>query len=114
METILTEIDDVIGVRGSFVVGADGEVAATTMSAVYESRELNSAGRALQRTIEGLQIESDQTVIEMNLQYSGGRLVVKSVDKGCLVILCEPDINVSLLNLTANVAVRKISEQLLT
>lgn len=114
MDRILADIDSVIGVRGSFVVGADGKVISTTLSSSYDDSELNAAGRTLQKTIEGLQIASGRETIEMNLLYSDARMVVKSADKGCLVILCVPEINVALLNLTANIAVRKITEHMMT
>jgi predicted regulator of Ras-like GTPase activity (Roadblock/LC7/MglB family) len=114
VENILADIDGVIGVRGSFVVNADGKVISTTLPSSYDDSELSAAGGILQKTIEGLQIASGRESIEMNLLFSDGRLVVKSADKGCLVMLCVPEINVALLNLTANIAVRKISEQMMT
>jgi hypothetical protein len=48
----------------------------------------------------------------MDLAYESGRLVVKNLGEGYLIILCTPNINVSLLNLTANLVVKRLQEAL--
>jgi len=49
---------------------------------------------------------------DLDLQYADGRLLVKDVSGSCLCILCAPRVNVSLLNLTANVAAKKLAARM--
>ncbi len=51
---------------------------------------------------------SGQHVAEAALLFSDGRLILKNFRGGTLVILCTRNINVPLLNLTANLAVKKL------
>jgi hypothetical protein len=51
-------------------------------------------------------------VQDIDLLYESGRLVVKNLGDGCLVIQCSQSINVPLLNLTANVVARKLQERI--
>jgi hypothetical protein len=64
------------------------------------------------QTIAGLKIAQRSKVGDIDLLYDDGRLVVKDVGEGCLCILCVQRINVPLLNLTANVAVKKLQVKL--
>jgi hypothetical protein len=48
------------------------------------------------------------------MTFESGRLVIKNLTEGCMVIVCTPSINVPLLNLTANVVARKVQEQMKT
>jgi hypothetical protein len=44
------------------------------------------------------------------LLYENGRLIIKSLDESYLCIMCVQRINVPLLNLTANVAAKKLGK----
>jgi predicted regulator of Ras-like GTPase activity (Roadblock/LC7/MglB family) len=112
METLLLDINGVTGVTGAYVCGPEGEVLASTLPAAFDGGMLSSVGRTFSRTLEALRVARRRKVNEMDIVYDGGRLVVKNLSAGCLVILCVPNINVPLLNLTANVVARKIQERL--
>jgi hypothetical protein len=98
MEIILKDINAVVGVTGSFVCDGEGQVLAKALPGVFDEAMLSPVGRTMAQTIAGLRIAR--------------RLIVKSVEEGCLCILCVRRINVPLLNLTANVAVRKLEEKI--
>jgi len=108
MESVLHEVNAVLGVVGSFVCLPDGRVAAQVMPEQYSSNDLNLAARVTSQTFHALDL-SRQRVAEAVLLYDAGRLVLKNFHSGILVIVCARNINLPLLNLTANVAVKKLA-----
>jgi predicted regulator of Ras-like GTPase activity (Roadblock/LC7/MglB family) len=112
MENILKDINAVVGVTGSFVCNEDGQVLSKLMPSVFDSNMLLGVSRTMAQTIAGLKIAQQSDVGDIDLLYDDGRLVVKDVGDGCLCILCVKRINVPLLNLTANVAVKKLQAKL--
>ena len=112
MEKILKDINAVVGVTGSFVCNEEGQVVAKLMPNVFDNNTLSPVGRTMAQTIAGLKIARECTIGDLDLLYEQGRLIVKNVGEGCLCILCVQRINVPLLNLTANVAVKKLHDML--
>ncbi len=110
MEDILKDISAVAGVAGCFVCDGDGRVMASTLSDVFHESTLAAAGRTINQTTAGLLTTRRRKVQELDLLYSRQRLVIKPLGEGCLCVLCARNVNVPLLNLTANVATRKLSE----
>ncbi|MFQ5946318.1 MAG: roadblock/LC7 domain-containing protein [Anaerolineae bacterium] len=108
METILRDLNTVVGVTGSFVADSDGEVLARALPGVFDDDMLTTAARSAAQTILGLETTRRRKVGELDLVYQDGRLVTKRMKSGFLLILCIRNINVPLLNLTANVAARKL------
>jgi predicted regulator of Ras-like GTPase activity (Roadblock/LC7/MglB family) len=112
MEEILEDINAVVGVTGSFVCNEEGRIVAKRMPNVFDNNTLSPVGRTMAQTIAGLKIARECTIGDLDLLYNQGRLIVKNVGEGCLCILCVQRINIPLLNLTANVAVKKLHEKL--
>jgi predicted regulator of Ras-like GTPase activity (Roadblock/LC7/MglB family) len=112
MESILQDINAVIGVTGSFVCDKEGTLVARALPSVFDEAMLLPAVRTLLQSIEGLETTRRRKVNEFDLVFQEGRLVVKNLREGCLCILCVRNINVPLLNLTANVGARKLSKML--
>ena len=112
MENILQDINAVIGVTGSFVCDQDGQVLAKLMPSVFDDDMLSTVSRTMSQTVAGLKLAQRRKVGDIDLLYADGRLVIKSVGEGCLCILCVKRINVPLLNLTANVAAKKLQAKL--
>ncbi len=111
MENNLADINAVLGVMGSFVCDPDGKVVAQAMPASYDDNKLSLAARVISQTLQALDT-SGQRVVELDLQFEGGRLILKNLRGGTLVILCARNINLPLLNMTANVTAKKIAAQL--
>lgn len=109
MDDILHDIQDVAGVTGCFVADSTGQVVKSTLPGVFDGASLTLVAKTLSKTIEGLRMARRKKINELDLLFEGGRLVVKSLSPGYLLILCVPTINVPLLNLTANVAAKKLS-----
>ncbi len=114
MENILKDIDSVAGVAGCFVCDGDGRVLASTVSKVFDENTLVATGRTMNQTTAGLLTTRRRKVQELDLLYARQRLVVKPLGEGCLCVLCARSVNVPLLNLTANVAARKLAEAVRT
>jgi predicted regulator of Ras-like GTPase activity (Roadblock/LC7/MglB family) len=111
METILKDINAVVGVTGSFVCDGEGQIVAKLMPNVFDDNLLSPVGRTIAQTIAGLKIAQRCNIGDIDLVYDEGRLIVKSVDEGCLCILCVKRVNTPLLNLTVNVAAKKLEEK---
>lgn len=56
--------------------------------------------RTLSRTLTGLSTVHGSTSMDIDLAYAEGRLVVKGIEQGGLCIICERQLNYSLLNIT--------------
>jgi predicted regulator of Ras-like GTPase activity (Roadblock/LC7/MglB family) len=112
MESILEHINAVVGVTGCFICDSEGEVLASVLPGVFDGEVVASAGRTAMQTILGLQTTRRRRVNDLDLLYREGRIIVKSLGEGCLCILCVRNINVPLLNLTANLAAKKLTKRL--
>jgi predicted regulator of Ras-like GTPase activity (Roadblock/LC7/MglB family) len=109
MDEILKDIQEVAGVTGSFVTDGSGQVLKSTLPGVFDQTSLRVVAKTLSKTIEGLRMARRKKVTELDLVFETGRLVVKVLTPGYLFIVCVPTINVPLLNLTANVAGKKLA-----
>lgn len=112
MERILQDVNAVVGVTGSFVCDGEGKVLARVLPSVFDGATLSTVTRIASQTVAGLETARRRKVTDLDLVYGDGRLVVKNLRDGCLCILCVRNINVPLLNLTANLAARKLSERI--
>jgi hypothetical protein len=112
VESILKEINAVGGVSGSFVCNEAGEAVALAMPSVFDAETARAVGHAAAQTLSGLQMARRRKIGEMDLVYAGGRVIVKAMTRGYLVILCVRNVNVPLLNLTANMALKRLAAEM--
>ena len=112
MEDTLEDINAVVGVTGCFVCNGEGQVLASALPDLFDETILSTIGRIMAQTIAGLATARRRKVGDIDLLYREGRVVVKNLKEGCLCILCVRNINVPLLNLTANVANKKLAEKI--
>ncbi len=112
MESLLSDINAVIGVNGSFVADKKGHILARALPSVYDAPTLEVVARTMMQTFAGLETARRRKVGDIDMVFGEGRLIVKPFGEGCVGIVCVPRINVALVNLTANVTVRKIHEEL--
>ena len=112
MKTILEDINAMTGVLGSFVCDEEGRTLAQALPEIYDDEMLAQAGRTAAQTSAGLWMVKQRAVGELDLLFSGGRLIIKGLDSACLCILCTPRLNLPLLNLTANVAIKKLQREI--
>jgi predicted regulator of Ras-like GTPase activity (Roadblock/LC7/MglB family) len=109
MENILKDINAVMGINGSFVCDVDGQVLSSLLPENFDNGLLSPVGRTMAQTIGGVELSRRRKMGELDLLYREARVIVKNLRVGYLCILCQPAINVPLLNLTANVAAKKLA-----
>lgn len=112
MENILKDINAVVGVTGCFICNGEGQILASALPEVFDRNILSTVGRTMTQTMAGLATARRRKVGDIDLVYHQGRLIAKDLGEGCLCILCVRNINVPLLNLTANVAAKKLKAEM--
>lgn len=110
MEGILKDIGAVAGVAGCFVCDAEGHIVASTLPGFFAESVLASVSRTITQTTAGILTARRRKVQEIDLVFDKGRIVAKPLREGCLCVVCQRNMNVPLLNLTADVAAKKLSE----
>ncbi len=108
MEDILKDINAVVGVTGSFVCDQEGKMVARALAVGFDQSKLEAVGRTLVQTFSGMEMSRRRKVGDIDMTFGEGRLIAKNLTPGCLCILCVRRINIPLVNLTANVAVKKL------
>jgi predicted regulator of Ras-like GTPase activity (Roadblock/LC7/MglB family) len=112
MQAILAELGALMGVRGSFVCDRDGGVLSRAMPEGTSDAGLAAIGRSLMQTLNGLEVDRRKRPSELGFVYANGMLLVKNMGSGCLCVLCARQANVAMVNMTANMAARKLKEAL--
>ena len=112
MEDILKDINAVVGATGSFVCNSEGQVSASALPDLFDETILSTVGRTMAQTMAGLATARRRKIGDIDLVYDQGRLIAKNLGEDCLCILCARNINMPLLNLTANVAAKKLAARL--
>jgi len=111
MESVLSDVNAVIGVTGSFVADRKGKVLARALPPTYDGASLELVARTMMQTFTGLETARRRKVGDIDMVFKEGRLIMKPFGDGCVGIVTVPRINVALLNLTASAAVRKIHDE---
>ncbi len=111
MESILKEINNVLGVAGCLVCLPDGTLAAAAMPERLAQEQTELAARIVGQTLQALEM-SGQRIVETDLVFGDGRLLIKNLSYGTLAILCARNINLPLLNLATTNAIKKLNAQL--
>jgi predicted regulator of Ras-like GTPase activity (Roadblock/LC7/MglB family) len=110
VERLLADINAVAGVKGTFLCDADGALVAQALPLPIDETEFLPAALTVLQTIEGLETTRRRKVHELDIVFHDARLVVKNLRVGCLYIVCARNMNVPLLNLTANRTAKKLYE----
>jgi predicted regulator of Ras-like GTPase activity (Roadblock/LC7/MglB family) len=90
---------------------ADGKIIASAMPESFERSRLDTLARVATQSLNALEF-SRQHVTDVDLIFDQHRLVIKNLRGGVLAILCARTVNLPLLNMTANNAVKKLAAEL--
>jgi predicted regulator of Ras-like GTPase activity (Roadblock/LC7/MglB family) len=112
MQAILTELGALMGVNGSFVCDRNGSLLGRAMPDGTTDAGLAAIGRSLMQTLNGLEVDRRKRPSELDFVYANGMMLVKNLGAGCLCVLCARQANVAMVNMTANMAARKLKEVL--
>jgi predicted regulator of Ras-like GTPase activity (Roadblock/LC7/MglB family) len=110
MKAILDDLKDIPGVTGVFVCNGEGKVLASSLEAPIAPDLLDRVARVLGRTAAGVHTIKGKGTLDLEMVYESGVLVLKPLEPGCLCIFCVAKVNVPMLNLTANMAVRQLKK----
>jgi predicted regulator of Ras-like GTPase activity (Roadblock/LC7/MglB family) len=114
MRSILIDITQVEGVNGSLVFSDGGKLLEQVMSPDVDQKAPPPAvGEAVARIVAAANANGQSDIGDIDLVYDGGRLILKPLgSEGCFCILCVRRVNVALLNVTANLAARKLQQMI--
>jgi hypothetical protein len=98
--TLIHELTTLVGVHGAFYFDEQGVIrSSSTVLNLAEDRAVALA-RMLSRTLNGLSTVQRSNLVDIDLVFDEGRLVVKGLAQGGLCILCDRKVNYSLLHIT--------------
>jgi predicted regulator of Ras-like GTPase activity (Roadblock/LC7/MglB family) len=106
MQDILRHINSVEGVIGSAVFNETGSVLSHAFPPLIDATALKRAAELAMECTHGLQIA--QTLEVIDLRYAEGRIIIKAFPGAMLCLLCTKNINLQLLIITLNLAVKKL------
>jgi predicted regulator of Ras-like GTPase activity (Roadblock/LC7/MglB family) len=110
MQDILRHINSVEGVIGSAVFNEKGDVLCHAFPPLIDTTALNKAAELTLECVYGLQIA--QTLEVLDLRYAEGRIIIKTFPGAMLCLLCAKSINLQVLVITLNLAVKKLESLL--
>ena len=111
MQATLLSLHTVPGVIGGLLSDDDGAVLAHSFPPVFDLPSLQGVCSNLNFNIHGLQ-EATGGVKLLDLRFDHGRVIVRSLQNQVLLLLCEQSVNLQLLTISVNVAIRKIEKLL--
>ena len=106
MQDILRYINSVEGVIGSAVFNDHGVVVDHAFPPIIDANSIKTAVGLVLECSHGLQIA--QTVDILDLRYAEGRIIIKAFPRALLCLLCAKSINLQVLTITLNLAVKKL------
>lgn len=109
MQAILKNLHSVPGVIGGLLSDDSGSIVAHSFPETFDQASLQDAASSLFDNIEGLN-EATGGAKLLDLRFTMGRVVIKKISNLLLVLLCEKDLNLQLLTLSANVASKKLEK----
>lgn len=109
MENGLNEIKSVQGVQGCFVADNAGQIFAKASVPGLDDRNLQEISRLCLETLVAVDQVEDQ-MTELDFSTLAATVLVRDHDSYILVIICDPDVNTSLVRLSINVVTSQWAE----
>ena len=112
MQDILRYINSVEGVIGSAVFNENGVVEDYAFPPLIDANSLKAVAGLVLECAHGLQIAKSLDILD--LRYAEGRIIIKAFPGALLCLLCAKSINLQVLTITLNLAVKKLEALLPT
>jgi predicted regulator of Ras-like GTPase activity (Roadblock/LC7/MglB family) len=109
IEERFAEIGAVAGVAASFICDNGGRVIASSFGEDADVTPVRDVARELLQTAAVLH-RIGEPARQMDFTYAGRRVVVRDLEDSLLVVLCAPQVEISLLRLTLNVATAQLRD----
>lgn len=110
MQTILQQITAIDGVIGTSLYNEQGKILAAACPLILDEKQLGTAAGTVLDCLHALQIP--QTLVTMDLRFAEGRLIVRPLTGAYISVLCSKNVNMSMVNITLNLALRKLEQML--
>lgn len=109
MQSIMLGLTSVPGVMGGMLSDERGNVLAHSFPPYFDPGTLKGAAELLQDNTIGLH-EATGGVRLFDIRFELGRLIIKTLPNMFVVILCQPAVNIQLLFISLNVAIKKLEK----
>ena len=106
MQDILRHINSIEGVIGSAVFSEKGTVLSHAFPPLIDASAIKRSAELTMECIHGLQIS--QALEVLDLRYADGRIIIKAFPGAMLCLMCAKNINLQVLFITLNLAVKKL------
>ncbi|MBL0225894.1 MAG: roadblock/LC7 domain-containing protein [Geobacteraceae bacterium] len=106
MQDILRYINSVEGVIGSAVFDDHGAVVDHAFPPIIDADSIKKAAGLVLECAHGLQITQSLDILDM--RYAEGRIIIKTFPGAMLCLLCAKNVNLQVLTITLNLAVKKL------
>ena len=109
MQAIMLSLTSVPGVMGSMLSDERGTVLAQSFPSYFDMVTLKGAAELLQDNVVGLQDVTGGVKL-FDIRCELGRLIIKTLPSMFVTVLCQPAVNVQLLFISLNVAIKKLEK----
>lgn len=109
MQNIMHSLTTVPGVMGGMLSDERGNVLAHSFPAYFDAGTIKGAADLLQDNTIGLQ-EISGGVKLFDIRCELGRLIIKTCPRMFVTILCQPAVNIQLLFISLNIAIKKLEK----
>ena len=109
MQSIMLSLTSVPGVMGGMLSDERGNILAHSFPPYFDAGTIKGAAELLQDNTIGLQ-DITGGVKLFDIRFELGRLIIKTLPRMFIVILCQPAVNIQLLLISLNVAIKKIEK----
>lgn len=109
MQSVMLGLTTVPGVMGGMLSDERGSILAHSFPPFFDHGILKGAADLLLDNTVGLQ-EATGGVKLFDMRFELGRVIIKTLPRMFLVILCQPSVNVQLLLISINVAIKKLEK----
>lgn len=107
MEAVLQQINKTQGIVGCFVCNEDGIILGHALPPMYNMNSLQEASSLIADSLSGMD-EATGGCGSLDLRFSKYRIIVRTVQGGYLLVLCDHSINFQLIALSLGVAQKKL------
>jgi predicted regulator of Ras-like GTPase activity (Roadblock/LC7/MglB family) len=105
---IVDSLRSQIGIRGAYIYDPEGVPQASAVSDASPAIDQDLSGRALARTLAGLITQRRGKLIDLDLIFGDGRVLLRTFEGGFLAILSDRQVNLPLLNMSIEEAVQRL------
>jgi len=107
MQAIMLGLTSVPGVMGGMLSDERGNILAHSFPPYFDTATIKGAAELLQDNTVGLQ-DATGGVKLFDIRFELGRLIIKTLPHMFVTVLCQPTVNIQLLFISLNVAIKKL------